>query len=77
MQDEPVSEINIDDFAKSAAAAAVSDDKLTRVSTLLAKDRDTAYAPTSVTVPGESPAVSPFYYVIFAALCFSKALNQF
>ena len=60
-QDGPVSEINIDDFAKSAAAAAVSDDKLTRVSTLLAKDRDTAYAPTSMTVPGESPVVSAFY----------------
>lgn len=47
--DGPYNEINIDDYSVEATAAAhIDSTKISRVSTLLAKDRDTAGAPTSM-----------------------------
>lgn len=57
----PCTEINLEEFAADAAKSAPVqnlDNKLTRVSTLLAKDRDTAYAPPSSTVPDDAPTIN-------------------
>jgi len=53
----PCAEINLEDFAKAAAASANNTSKVTLVNTLLVKDRETASAPPSTTVPGELPTI--------------------